>query len=34
MSLKYTAHFTWDLNLGQIRIFKKGGQGEEVKETF
>ena len=27
MSLKYTAHFTWDPSLGQIRIFKKGGRG-------
>ena len=32
MSLKYTAHFAWDLSLGQIRTSKKGGGG--VKEIF
>ena len=33
MSLKYTAHFAWDLSLGQIRTSKKGGVGGG-KETF
>ena len=31
MSLKYVAHFAWDLSLGQIRTSKKGGA---IKETF
>ena len=33
MSLKYTAHFTWDPSLGQIRIFKKGGKGSMWRKS-